>query len=1014
MTSEDLAHLVKKGPTNLMVAQLGPLSEADRKGLSKSVADLRKEFAKTSKDHEASLRQAILCPQCGSPLGIGSSQQCVGCGAPYDISSLVNLFRSGDRAAEQRLKLAVLAVCPWTEAQRIRGSDVNPRELIFQVLADRKPEWLSRWIDKELGSSDVDWRFIRRFVRAGLCPTPQSERYILEMIRGLGFDYAQKKSLKQHLLDDPDLLTNEIWRIFELVPARETIIPVSDAGHPGSAYVSSWAATLRELSQEGKLDRQRLLAASLSSLAGNTEARNTGWFQKFHELLEPTPDERQRLHASYLQLLNHPIPGVAGMALSALAILEKAKLLDAAAFLDAAGPVFHLAPKVQPMALIKLLTRLATTSKERTPRIAEMLIAGLSHPAPQVQEAALQQLSKLRNRAGDVIAAGLPAQIDALAPSLQDQARKLLAQNAPEVPEPAQVPDASPVSDLLDEARKIPSPWREALGIDPLLQAIEGNGELSAVSFDSMAVPRLRPEDRVQPIQTLDELIERMTVAVEGLDDPIEFELLVDGLSRLCDQRPDDFQARVAPMLARILKLLPMMPGSMASAGLRFALFKLILRWGCGDLNYPQEDRNSILGFLDVRLGLVWVRMRDRQPAPLLACPTHRHGWIDPAEMAARLRAYQQRELEPAKHDFIQGVLRLAPDGRANALASAGDLRGKYAAAFRYALGGPLEDASLPAAVLIAAGRARTPQADLTELSFLKDIDGPDALHPACYSWQVNSSEPDSLTHWARLHVSVDPSTPTPDKIRDLPTVLLHPWRQLAPFAWEGLVGLNRWKTTVWPSNLDSCFALGARVHTGRDSQASLLRQRANFLEPLFDPSVPFSEMAQLLLAISLNEQAPEVTGMAVDVLVEVIRDGRCVGAELGRVLGRMLPHPFIKLNRLGKHLDTVARASLLHTHVCAQIVQEACAPLEEPPRDAHFLLGPLLEWLSSLEEGVRDECRLLLEKAKSGNTGALARKLLRLPSAPTKQTAILVEALRGRLHVAQGWTILRASGPSN
>jgi hypothetical protein len=1005
MTSEDFAHLVKKGPINLMVSQLGPLSEVDRKGLSKSVGDLRKEFAKNSKDYEASLKQTIICPQCGSPLRSGRSQKCVDCGAPYDNPSRANLFHAGDRAAEQRLKLAVLAVGPWTEAQRIRSTEINPRDLIFQVLADRKPEWLSKWIDRELSEEFADWLFFRRFIIAGLCPKPASENYILRMLQG-ALMRDQSKSLRDHLLEDPTILTDEVWRIFEISPARGTILHISDITYDpqGKHPWDTWARTLLELSAEGKLDRQRLLAASLDSLQRNTEARNTGWFQKFHELLEPMPDERQRLQASYLHLLNHPVPGVAGMALNALAILEKAMLLDVAVFLDAAGPVFHLAPKVQPMALIKLLARLATTSKERTPRIAEILIVGLSHPAPQVQEAVLRQLSKMRDQAGDIIAAGLPTQIDVLAPSLQDQARKLLAESVPDVPEPAQVPDASPASDLLDEARGIPAPWREAAGIDALLQAIKSNGELSAVP-DPMAVPRLRPEDRVQSIQSLDELIERLTVAVEGLDDPIEFELLVDGLSRLCDQRPDDFQARVAPMLARIGKLLPTMKASIASAGLRFAIFKLILRWGGVDTNYPQEERNSILGFLDVRLGLVCVRMRAQQPAPLLACPTHRQGWIDPAEMAARLRAYQQRELEPAKHDFIQGVLRLAPDGRANALASAGDLRGNYSAAFRYALGGPLEGTSVPAAVLIAAGRARTPRADLTELSFINNIDGPDALRPARYSWQVNSSEPDSQTHWARLTVSVDPATPPPDKIRDLPTVLLHPWRQLANFAWEGLSGLNRWKTTVWPSNLDSCFALGARVHAGRDSQASLLRQRASFLEPLFDPSVPFSEMAQLVLAISLSEQVPEVTGMAVDVLIELIRDGRCVGVELGRVLGRIIPHKFLKLNRLGKHLDTVARASLLHAHVCAQTVQQACASLEELPKDAHFLLGPLLEWLSSLGLSVRDECRLLLEKTKSGNTGTLARKLLQIPSSPTKQTAILVEALRGRLHLAHQWT---------
>lgn len=543
-----------------------------------------------------------------------------------------------------------------------------------------------------------------------------------------------------------------------------------------------------------------------------------------------------------------------------------------------------------------------------------------------------------------------------------------------------------------------------------------------------MAVPRLYEDQRVEPIRDLDELIARLTVAVEGLNDPIEFELLVDGLSRLCAERPEEFEARMAPLLLRVEKVLP---GHASAAltltygGLNSALFKLVARWCGRDVRETHEERDSILGFLDVRLGHVSVRLRKRQAAPLLACPTHRPGWIDPREMAVRLEAHQQQGLEPSKHDFIQGILRLAPDTRAETLASVCGLEGKYAAAFRFALGGALEDASLPPAVLLAAGRARTPFAELTDLTSLP-IEGPDGLEPARYSWQVNHSDAESQAHWARLHVSVEPWTPLQEKVRDLPTVLLHPWRHKADFAWEGQSGLNRWKATVWPANLDSYFALGARVHAGRYSQASLLRQRATFLEPLFDPSVPFSEMAQLHLALCLYEQAPEVTGLAIDALVELIRDGRCVGGELGGVLARLLattvghvssrqfqhghvgnvPHGgLIKLNRLGKHLETVARASVLHAHVCAEIVQASCATLTEPPRDLHHLLGPLNEWLSALEQGVRPELRPLLEKVTSGKSGALAKKLLQLPSTVNKRGQVLMEALKGRLQRCARWS---------
>jgi hypothetical protein len=956
-----------------MLAAIAPLSEAERKKLSKAAVAIRKVLIQK----------------------------------PFDLF----IHR---RPEVFRLKLALFAVAPITETQRWRVWQVftsinvrnEERDQLFQVLADRKPPWISQWVDKELEAEQADWQFVRRLVRANICPRPQSENYTLKMLRGV-FSHDPKQSLKDRLLEDPALLRDEVWRIFELSPVRETILYPGDDDFVlrGDYPCFSWSRTLLELCQEGKLDRQRLLAASLGSLARNTAARNTAWFCKFHERLEPSVEERQRLQSSYLQLLSHPVPSVVGMALDALADLQKARLLDVSGLLEAVEPVFHVQPKAPPLAAVKLLGK-SEAPKEHAPRLAPVLLAGLSHPAAQVQEAIIELLDKVRDRAGALIASALPEKIEHLAPSLQDRARQLLADETGALSTATSVTDAGPASDLIEQARQIPSPRREMAGIDSLLVALQGTGEISAVAFDPMAVPRLYPDQRVQPIGTLDELIERLTVAVEGLDDPIEFELLVDGLSRLCDQRPDNFQAHVAPLLLRIEKLLPPHPSApltLTAGGLRMAVFKLVLRWGDRDVRETHEERDSILGFLDVRLGHVAVRLRKRQAAPLLACPTHRPGWIDPREMAARLEAYQQLGQEPAKHDFIQGLLRLAPDARAEALASAAHLQGKYASAFRYALGGPLEDSSVPSAVLIAAGRARTPLAELTELQNLADVEGPDALHPAHYEWQVDHSSADSPKHWARLYIKVRPDTPAPEQIRNLPTTLIHRWKQ-NDFAWDGQTGLNRWKATVWPANLDSYFALGAKIHAGHYSQASLLRQRATFLGPLFDPDVPFSEMAQLHLALCLNEQAPEVTGLAVDALVELIRDGRCTGTELGAVCGKMIPYDFMKLNRLGKHLETAARASLLHAHVCGRIMQTACACLGEVRKDLHHLLEPLLEWLSALEQSVDLAVRPILEKLTSGKAGELARKLLAIRGTPNKRRPVLLEALQGRLERAGRW----------
>jgi hypothetical protein len=157
-----------------------------------------------------------------------------------------------------------------------------------------------------------------------------------------------------------------------------------------------------------------------------------------------------------------------------------------------------------------------------------------------------------------------------------------------------------------------------------------------------------------------------------------------------------------------------------------------------------------------------------------------------------------------------------------------------------------------------------------------------------------------------------------------------------------------------------------------------------------------------------LSQAEPEVTGLAVDVLIELIRDGRCIGPELGGVLRAILKAELLKLNRLAKHLETVARASHLHAFVCAQIVQAACSELKDIPKDLHHLLSPLLEWLTAVSQGLRGEFRPILEKATTGKAGTLANRLLQLSFASGAGQRFLFDALEGRLQRARRWASLK------
>ena len=66
---------------------------------------------------------------------------------------------------------------------------------------------------------------------------------------------------------DADLLRDEVWRIFDLNPVRKTMFYFDDITYVASDRPCfSWGVTLKTLAAEGKLDRGRLLEASLGGL----------------------------------------------------------------------------------------------------------------------------------------------------------------------------------------------------------------------------------------------------------------------------------------------------------------------------------------------------------------------------------------------------------------------------------------------------------------------------------------------------------------------------------------------------------------------------------------------------------------------------------------------------------------------------------------------------------------------------------------------------------------------------
>ena len=73
----------------------------------------------------------------------------------------------------------------------------------------------------------------------------------------------------------------------------------------------------------------------------------------------------------------------------------------------------------------------------------------------------------------------------------------------------------------------------------------------SALSFDGTEIPRLDPERRLVPIDDLPTLIELCSQLIENPEPPEDVDRCVEAISRLCDQRPADFEKQTARLAVR-------------------------------------------------------------------------------------------------------------------------------------------------------------------------------------------------------------------------------------------------------------------------------------------------------------------------------------------------------------------------------------------------------------------------------------------------------------------------------
>ena len=912
------------------------------------------------------------------------------------------------------------------KSKRLRFPDLD---IACEVLADRRPDWVDRWVESLLGESHywVRWRLIRRLVVAGLAQKPTSPRYILGMISGLN-DRFGKTNLVDELEKDPELLKEDFWKLFEHDGDGENSLANTESPS------QSWIDAFLKLMQNGKLPRERLIVSCIDALERDFNHYRARWFFDFFDRLEPTEKELSSLADRLLGLLGASAPNVATWALARVETLAASSAFESPSMCHALEKVLRARAKKTVLTALKLLERQAALRPKDTSLIAATAAQALAHDAPDVQKATLKLLDSISSPKDLQVRKTVDKFQATLAPSVRSLAAKWLAAGAADSSASGtgvKIPASKQrVSAKSTELPKLSKQLESLYAIDQLRSNLKTNTpSIPAAIFDGTDIPRLTSVPPVKPIDSIEELIDVCARVIEDGSLVDDVERCIDGLARLVDSKPADLDRLATPLLKRIRKLIPKGCSPFCGIDPAHDIMGLFYAFCTGNVIEPRVNTgerrwliefeghthkaysvNTMkpIGFLTAHcLAIAW-RIAMGEALRLLSTPTHEGGWIDPRELAKRANAWTGSD--PNSQDVILAMLRLAPDNRAAALKSLKDNSSEWFQAIRYAMGGENIKVGKEPAMWVAAARARAPWRDDETIMREHPGLGPDAAEAArlTFGFQVRttSSRFDSgLTTEPALTETNDPLLVT---VRMYTRRFVEEWLSFEMGGFAGrTTGAVRWTATIWPQARESYFAASALDCFDNLDWGQAQWQNRNMLEPLIDSGTPLRYAGLFLLTGMLAAKEPGESGLATDIAIRSIEDGRLGSDNFGNALATLFPTGLIKPGRWYKTLNDVARASPVHAAV-VQIALQRCFtnPKQEPPKDSGKLLELLYEL--SLELGLavtNSQCREWLSSgAVSGKSTKTAKNLLAIEDTPESKQAfrtILEQAIVQRTMAA-------------
>jgi hypothetical protein len=849
-------------------------------------------------------------------------------------------------------------------------------EELHRILLDRRPPWLSELAAQYV--TDYHWDSAWKLVIDGGVPRPTGEEYLLGMAENVA--RLPEPGLADMVLRDPALLTVDLPALLELpdglsrIVWRDIVVGASTGRH-------TWLPVLNAHFPPGHPIRDRILDQLLDMLTGDLNGPDAARLHKFLDELAATPAELAARRRALFTLLAHRAPGVVSYAIRILTRLGRANLIPPAELIDGVEPALLAPAKSTATAALAIVAAALRRDPRVERRALERFATAVAHPHPEVQLAAVDAAAPHLVAHPDIA-----GRLGELLPDLSATAAQRLRTTLPQRPTAEPSAPAADLDDVIRRAEKFPPEIAHTCGLDVAVEAVRRGGEPPSVPVRPWAAAGAAA---MRPVSGVDELIQVLLRVVDGRGGIVDLERALDGLAGVGSRWPSDFGRRVGPLVARVNQRLERDArdwGERPSGDMCL----LVASWiqperGAGPA-YPVAKPGT---WLTGRIREVALGLGDPDPRPLLALPTDKRGWIEPAVLVERASAAGGALKRPI--DAAVALARLNPSGRTAALHQATDLPGALGRAVRAALGGDDDGTGLPGVVAGVIGWLR---GDAHE--------GPPYLFGAAERDEAPRRTSQELAAEFNLQMRGVPV----DRQLAMDFSELPAYQEMrAAYGYECAQRYAPdWAATLWPGEHRWLWRDEATAGAG--------------LRLLLDPHEPVPPEALIATIRQVSREKPEERTLAVDIFVQTIGDARVTSTELARALLTTVEGTTtVSSARLVTLLQETATASALHrATVRAALVDVLPTWLDR--RAGQHRYGPL----ALLDEVCATDgtpitypaTRALLKTLASGRSksATIARRLIdRRPAVGRVRSntsawpaAALAAALTARIERADHW----------